>query len=144
MLRAISDVFDACSSIILEAYTSAPYINADDSNITAWSKMGGKLKTNKTGIYLWTLHSQSSILRLKQFIFENFMWMNVLSHQAHMMLSLTANQDLLGELGILMNFNDQKVDWDTGTIPMKDRDKALFQKLKPLLRILWAQMIHKQ
>jgi hypothetical protein len=30
-------------------------------------------------------------------------------------------QDLLGELGIIMNFNDHTVNWDTDTIPMKDR-----------------------
>jgi hypothetical protein len=34
-------------------------------------------------------------------------------------------RDLLGELGIIMNFNDHTVTWDTGTIPMKDRDTAL-------------------
>jgi hypothetical protein len=31
-------------------------------------------------------------------------------------------QDLLGESGIIMNFNDHTVTWDTDTIPMKDRD----------------------
>jgi hypothetical protein len=31
-------------------------------------------------------------------------------------------KDLLGELGIIMNFNDQTITWDTDTIPMKDRD----------------------
>jgi hypothetical protein len=30
-------------------------------------------------------------------------------------------RDLLGELGIIMNFNDRTVTWDTDTIPMKDR-----------------------
>ena len=30
-------------------------------------------------------------------------------------------RDLLGELGIILNFNDHTVTWDTGTIPMKDR-----------------------
>ena len=30
-------------------------------------------------------------------------------------------QDLLGELGIILNFNDHTVTWDTDTIPMKDR-----------------------
>jgi hypothetical protein len=29
-------------------------------------------------------------------------------------------RDLLGELGIIMNFNDHTVTWDTDTIPMKD------------------------
>jgi hypothetical protein len=31
-------------------------------------------------------------------------------------------QDLLEELGIIMNFNDHTVIWDTDTIPIKDRD----------------------
>jgi hypothetical protein len=43
--------------------------------------------------------------------------MTVLSHQAHMI-----NRDLLGELGIIMNFNDHTVTWDANSIPMKDRD----------------------
>jgi hypothetical protein len=34
-------------------------------------------------------------------------------------------RNLLGELGIIMNFNDHTVTWDTDTIPMKDRDTAL-------------------
>jgi hypothetical protein len=35
-------------------------------------------------------------------------------------------RDLLGELGIIMNFNDHTVTWDTDTIPIKDRDTALY------------------
>jgi hypothetical protein len=34
--------------------------------------------------------------------------------------------DLLGELGVIMNFNDHTVTWYTDTIPMKDRDTALY------------------
>jgi hypothetical protein len=30
-------------------------------------------------------------------------------------------RDLLGELGIILNFNDHTVTWDIDTIPMKDR-----------------------
>jgi hypothetical protein len=37
-------------------------------------------------------------------------------------------QDLLGELGIIMNLNDHTVTWDTDTIPMKDRDTALYHQ----------------
>jgi xylose isomerase len=37
-------------------------------------------------------------------------------------------RDLLGELGISMNFNDHTVTWDTDTIPMKDRDTALYHQ----------------
>jgi xylose isomerase len=54
--------------------------------------------------------------------------MTVLSHQAHMIWLLAVNQDTLGELGIIMNFNDHTVTWDTDTIPMKDRDTALYHQ----------------
>jgi hypothetical protein len=37
-------------------------------------------------------------------------------------------RDLLGEFGIIMNFNDHTVTWDTDTIPMKDRDTALYHQ----------------
>jgi hypothetical protein len=30
-------------------------------------------------------------------------------------------RDLLGESGVIMNFNNHMVIWDTDTIPMKDR-----------------------
>jgi hypothetical protein len=49
LLRALADT-GASSSIILDAYTSAPFIKTDDSNTTTWSTMGGKFTTNKTGI----------------------------------------------------------------------------------------------
>jgi hypothetical protein len=37
-------------------------------------------------------------------------------------------RDFLGESGIIMNFNDHTVTWDTDTIPMKDRDTALYHQ----------------
>jgi hypothetical protein len=37
-------------------------------------------------------------------------------------------RDLLGESGIIMNFNDHTVTWDTDTIPIKDRDTALYHQ----------------
>jgi hypothetical protein len=37
-------------------------------------------------------------------------------------------QDLLGESGIIMNFNARTVTWDTDTIPMKDRDTAPYHQ----------------
>jgi hypothetical protein len=54
--------------------------------------------------------------------------MIVLSHQAHMIWLLAMVRDLPGELGIIMNFNDYTVSWDTDTIPMKDRYKALYHQ----------------
>jgi hypothetical protein len=51
LLRALADTV-AISSIILEAYTSAPFIKTDDNNTTTWSTMGDKFTTTKTGISL--------------------------------------------------------------------------------------------
>jgi hypothetical protein len=42
-------------------------------------------------------------------------------------------QDLLGELGIIMNFNDHSVTWDTDTIPMKDRDTCTLSSVEALI-----------
>jgi hypothetical protein len=54
LLRALADT-GASSSIILEAYTSAPFIKTDDSNTTLWSTMGGKFTTTKTGFVTLSL-----------------------------------------------------------------------------------------
>jgi hypothetical protein len=54
LLRALADT-GASSSIILKAYTSAPFIKSDDSNTTTWSTMGGKFTTNKTGFVTFSL-----------------------------------------------------------------------------------------
>jgi hypothetical protein len=35
---------------------------------------------------------------------------------------------LLVESGIIMNFNEHTVTWDTETIPMKDRDTVLYHQ----------------
>jgi hypothetical protein len=53
LLRALADT-SASTSIILKAYNSAPFIKTDDSNTTAWSTMGGKFTTTKTGILFFT------------------------------------------------------------------------------------------
>jgi hypothetical protein len=42
-------------------------------------------------------------------------------------------RDLLGELGIIMNFNDHTVTWDTDTIPMKDRDACNLSSVEALI-----------
>jgi hypothetical protein len=54
LLRAQADT-GASSSIILEAYTSSPFIKTDDSNTTTWSTMGGKFTTTKTGFVTFLL-----------------------------------------------------------------------------------------
>jgi hypothetical protein len=54
LLRALADT-GASSSIIIEAYTSAPFIKTDDNDTITWSTMGGKFSTNKTGFVTFTL-----------------------------------------------------------------------------------------
>jgi hypothetical protein len=51
LLRALADTV-ASSSIILEAYTSTPFIKTDDNSTNTWSTMGGKFTTTKTGMCL--------------------------------------------------------------------------------------------
>jgi hypothetical protein len=46
-------------------------------------------------------------------------------------------RDLLGELGIIMNFNDHTVTWDTDIIPMKDRDICTLSSVETLMEILF-------
>jgi hypothetical protein len=48
-------------------------------------------------------------------------------------------RDLLGELGIIMNFNDHTVSWDTDTIPMKDREKNSLSSVEALIAIMFIQ-----
>jgi hypothetical protein len=45
------------------------------------------------------------------------------------------HRDLLGELGIIMNFNDHTVTWDTDTIPMKDRDTCTLSSVEALIEV---------
>jgi hypothetical protein len=54
LLRALADTC-ASSSIILETYTSAPFIKTDESNTITWSTMGGKFTTIKTGFVTFSL-----------------------------------------------------------------------------------------
>jgi hypothetical protein len=55
MLRVLADTgASSSSSIILEAYTSDPFIKTDDNNATTWSTMGGKFTITKTGMMIVT------------------------------------------------------------------------------------------
>jgi hypothetical protein len=48
---------------------------------------------------------------------------------------LAIHQDLLGESGIIMNFNDHMVTWDTDTIPMKYRDSCTLSSVEALIEV---------
>jgi hypothetical protein len=54
LLIALTDTCSS-SSIILEAYNSAPFIKTDDNNTTTWITMGGKFTTTKTGFVTFSL-----------------------------------------------------------------------------------------
>jgi hypothetical protein len=45
------------------------------------------------------------------------------------------NRDLLGELGIIMNFNDHTIAFDTDTISMKDRDTCTLSSVEALIEV---------
>jgi hypothetical protein len=123
LLRALADT-GASSSIILEAYTSATFIKTDDSNTTTWSTMGGKYTTNKTGFVTFSLPE----FNLKKQMCSSWAFHVDDRSESSSTYDMIIGRDLLGELGIIMNFNDPTVTWDTDTIPMKDRDTALYHQ----------------
>jgi hypothetical protein len=48
---------------------------------------------------------------------------------------LEIKRDFFAELGIIMNFNDHTVIWDTDTIPMKDRDIGTLSSVEALIEV---------
>ena len=114
LLRALADT-GASSSIILEVYTSKQFIKTDKNNKTTWSTMGGQFTTDKTGLVNFLLPE----FNLKKQISWEF-HVDVRSKDSNT-YDMIIGRDLLGELGIILNFNDHTVTWDTDTIPMKDR-----------------------
>jgi hypothetical protein len=125
LLRALADT-SASSSIILEANTSAPFIKTDDNNTTTWSTIGGNFTITTTGFVTFSL---------PEFNLKKQMWSSWAFHvddrsesSSTMIWLLATNRDLLGELGIIMNFNDHTVTWDNDNISMKDRDTALYHQ----------------
>jgi hypothetical protein len=57
-------------------------------------------------------------------------------------------RDLLGEIGIIMNFNDHTVTWDIDTIPMKVRDTGTLPWVEALvedyMRAIEPQMLRDE
>jgi hypothetical protein len=76
--------------------------------------MGGQFTTDKTGLVLFSLPE----LHLKKQISWKFHVDD--RSKSSSTYDMIIGQDLLGELGIILNFNDHTVTWDTDTIPMKD------------------------
>jgi hypothetical protein len=106
LLRALADT-GASSSIILEAYTSAPFIKTDDNNTTSWSIVSGKFNTTKTEFVTFSLPE----FNLKKQISWTFHVDD--RSESSTTYDMIMGRDLLGELVIIMNFNDHTVTWDT-------------------------------
>jgi hypothetical protein len=117
LLRVLGDT-GASSSIILEAYVSAPFIKTDDSNTTTWSTMGGKFTTYKNGFVTFSLPE----FNLKKQISWEFHVDD--RSESSSTYDMIIGRDLLGESGIIINSNAHTVTWDTDTIPIKDKDTS--------------------
>jgi len=83
--------------------------------------MGGQFTTDKTGLVTFSLPE----FNLKKQISWVFHVNDRL--KAASTYDMIIGRDLLGELGIILNFNDKTVTWDTDTIPMKERGTLISQ-----------------
>jgi hypothetical protein len=111
LLRALSDTGASSSSIILEAYTSAPFIKTDDSNTTTWITIGGKFTINKTGFVTFSLPE----FNVKKQICTPWAFHKDDRSESSSTYDMIFVQgsDLLGELDIIINFIDHTVTWNT-------------------------------
>jgi hypothetical protein len=95
--------------------------------------MGGKFTTTKTGFVTFSLPE----FNLKKQMCSSWAFhvddRSESSSACDMIMGI--NRDLLGELGIIMIFNDHSITWDTDTIPMKDRDIKLYHQLEVLIEV---------
>jgi uncharacterized protein YfbU (UPF0304 family) len=123
VLRALADT-GASSNIILETYTSKDSIKQNiDNNKTTWSTMNGQFTSDKTGIVTFLL-PEFNLMRQITWEFH----VDDRSKPLHT-YGMIIGWYLLGKLGIILNFNDKTVTWDTDTIPMKDRGSLNSQKV---------------
>jgi Aspartyl protease len=102
LLRALADT-GASSSIIFEAYTSKQFIKNNDDNKTTWSAMGGQFITDKTGLVTFSLPE----FNLK----KQISWVFHVDDRSESSSTydMIIGRDLLGELGIILNFNNKTV-----------------------------------
>jgi hypothetical protein len=123
-----------------------PFIKTYDSNTTIWSTMGGKFTTTKTGFVTFSLPEFN--LKIKKQMYSSWAFhfddRSESSSTYHMIIG--QGRDLLGESGIIINFNDHTVTWYTDTIPMKDRDTYTLSSVEALIEIMFirVQMNHKR
>jgi hypothetical protein len=114
LLRALADI-GASSSIILEAYTSKPFIKMDNNIKPHGAPWVVSLQQQKTGLVTFLLPE----FNLKKQISWTF-HVDDRSKESST-YDMIIRQDLLGELGIILNFNNHTVTWDTDIIPMNDK-----------------------
>jgi hypothetical protein len=114
VLRALADT-GASSSSILEVYTSNNLINCDEQQKSNWSIMGGQFANDKTGLVSFS-RPQFNLKKQISCVFHVDDRSKTSSTY-----DMINGQDLLGELGIVLNFNNKTVTWDTETISMNDR-----------------------
>jgi hypothetical protein len=89
--------------------------------------MGGKFTTTKTGFVTFSL----SEFNLRKQMFCSWEFHVDDRSESSSTYDMIMGRDLLVELGIIMNFNDHTVTWDTDSITMKDRDTALYHQKRP-------------
>jgi hypothetical protein len=77
--------------------------------------MGGQLIIDKTGLVTFSL-AEFNLKKQISWIFH----VDGRSESSST-YDMIIGQYLLEDLGIILNFNDKTVTWDTDTIPMKDR-----------------------
>jgi hypothetical protein len=95
--------------------------------------MGGKFTTTKTGMMLVTYSLPE--FNLKKQIYYSWAFHVHDRFESSSTYDMIICQDLLGELGIIMNFNDHWITWDTDTIPMKDRDTCTLSSVEDLIEV---------
>jgi Retroviral aspartyl protease len=122
VLRALADT-GASNSIILKDYTSKDTFKYNNVDTTTWSTMNGQFTTDKTGIVTFLL---PEFILKKQITWEFHMDDQSKPSDTYGMI---IGRDLLRKLGIMLNFNDKTVTWDTDTIQMKDRGSLNSQKV---------------
>lgn len=121
LLKALADT-GASSSSILEAYISKQLIKNNERNTTTWSNMGGHFTNNQTGFV--TLFPEFNLNKQISWVFHVDD-----QSQSSSTDDMIIGRNLLGETGIILNFNEKAVTWDTETIPMKDRGTLNMQDL---------------
>ena len=113
-LRALADT-GARSSITLENYILGNIIRINTFNKITWSTFGGQLITDKTGLLTFPL-PEFNLKKPTTCVFHVYDQPKA-SSTYYMIIA----RNFHVESGMILNFNDHTVTWDTDTIPMKDR-----------------------